>query len=254
LVNEAAWQGLMEQLRVPDAKRPRGYRAVVTCYNGQTVHTLSGVQSVLVTGIGPKEVGDKPPTADEAKGPAPAPQVAYRPELSVLQEGAALQITPVATVSGKFVVVDVHSRVAHLEECAGGRDQPAESPGKGTAVSPQELVGVIDRPRLMVDRLSTTLRVPVDRLILVGGMTQAVDADQGGSGELYLFLRVSVQELRDDVTRREAPVEVKVKPVVQPKRAPGLKPKLVPQPGEKPELRENSKSVRKKPAQGDRAE
>jgi hypothetical protein len=49
------------------------------------------------------------------------------------------------------------------------------------------------------------LRTPVDRVMLVGGMSFATRPD-GDDSALYLFLRTTVQELRDDV-RKAAPIE-----------------------------------------------
>ena len=43
LVSDAAWEALLRELRQAD-KQPAGYQAVVTCYNGQTVHAVSGSQ------------------------------------------------------------------------------------------------------------------------------------------------------------------------------------------------------------------
>jgi hypothetical protein len=48
-----------------------------------------------------------------------------------------------------------------------------------------------------VHRFSTTMRVPVRQRVLVAGMNQGQQADGEDSG-LYLFVRASVQELRDD--------------------------------------------------------
>ncbi len=224
LVDEAAWKRLLDQLREEDNGQRSGYRAVLTCYNGQTVHTLSGGQSLFVTGIGPELVeGEGLVEVEDEEGEVES-RVAYRPELSVVQEGAALQITPITTVSGKFVVVDVHSRVAFLQEETPERLERARTASFRGTGSPAELVASIDRPRLMLHRLSTTLRVPVDRLMLIGGMTHA---SEPGSTEpdLYLFLKVSVQELRDDVTRRPTTVETKPEPAVEQEPKPGPKPK-----------------------------
>ncbi|HUT92767.1 MAG TPA: hypothetical protein VMY37_24955 [Thermoguttaceae bacterium] len=239
LVNEAAWQQHMQQLGDRDAERPRGYRAVLTCYNGQTVHTLSGVQSLLVTGIGPELVEGEQLVAVKGDEGVPQARVAYRPELSVVQEGAALQITPIATVSGRFVVVDVHSRIVDLGECGAERGESVKANAKAADVSPRELVEVIDRPKLAIHRLSTTLRVPVDRLMLIGGMTQAHGVGEGDA-ELYLFLRVSVQELRDDVTRRTPAVEPK--PEVEAKPKPVVKPKPGPASEASPDVKEKRKA------------
>ena len=66
----------------------------------------------------------------------------------------------------------------------------------------RDLVTAIDRPRLAVQHLETTLRIPVDHRMLVGGMTFQRQPDLG-SANLYLFLRVAVQELRDEVAQRD---------------------------------------------------
>ena len=97
LVDEAAWDAHAKETRNADAAQPAGYRAVITCYNGQTVHTVSGQQRNLIVGMTPL-VGE-------------SPSVGYQPVVATLQEGAALQITPMTTVGGKFVVLDLHSRV-----------------------------------------------------------------------------------------------------------------------------------------------
>ena len=240
LVDEAAWQRLMEQLQQDDNQQPAGYRAVLTCYNGQTVHAVSGGQSLVVTGVEPMLVeGDELLTIEDEE-PVSASRVVYRPELSVIQEGAALQITPITSVSGKFVVVDVHSRVVHRRDGTdGGRKAGQAGPYRPTP-SPQQLVAAIDRPQLSTHRFSTTLRVPVDRTMLIGGMTYTSEP-KPGEPNLYLFLKVSVQELRDDVTLRTP--DAQAKPETRPK------PKTPPKPKPKPQDKRKKKSK-----QGNRAE
>jgi len=212
LVEDAAWHELIENLpQAPDA----GYRAAVTCYNGQTVHAVSGGQSLAVTGIEPV-VGDA--QTGEAR-----PPVAYRPQVSVVDEGTALQVTPLASQSGKYVVLDVHSRVALTREGGGAAVDPAAEVGRRVAgVAPRDVVAALDRPAIAVQRLSTTLRVPVERTMLIGGMT--FDGQDGGPATLYLFVRVAVQELRDDLpaeaSAEEAPTEI---PVDSPEESTGEK-------------------------------
>lgn len=188
-----AWQQLQDQLQAADFKGPAGFRAAVTSYNGQTVHTATGGQTLLVTDINPQVV-----PGNEKRDPL----VAYQPRLTSLEEGAALQITPVANTSGKIVVMDVHSRVARIADTrAPQADKPAaEKPGeaavaKGAEIGPQQLIAALDRPRVLTQRLSTTLRLPVGRPMLVGGMTFE---GQPTPNTLYLFVKAAVQELRDD--------------------------------------------------------
>lgn len=189
-VEAKPWQQLMEQLRAPDRKGPLGYRASITSYNGQTVNTISEGQSLAITSLDPVGLDGFLGNPVDVKE-KPVGRVAYRPTMTNLKEGTVLQVTPLANLSGKIVVLDVHSRVAKLAEsrmAAAGDARPAEAAaGPPTA---------IDRPRMLTQRLSTTLRVPVGRPTLVGGMSFE---GQAAPSTLYLFVRVSVQELRDDV-------------------------------------------------------
>ena len=191
LVNQSAWDAHMKELRKPDADQPAGYQAVLTCYNGQTVHSVSGGQRQFIVGMTPVVGGG---TAD-----SPEAGVGYEPQVATLQEGAALQVTPMTTTGGKFVVLDVHSRVVRLCDRAPGeaRREGPESGGPGEWPA-------IDRPVVANGHLETTLRVPVDRRMLVGGMTFLAQPTRSPNGEmgLYLFVKLAVQELRDDLPRR----------------------------------------------------
>jgi len=181
-VEAKPWQQLMEQFKAPDRKGSLGYRASITSYNGQTVNTITEGQSLAVTSLDPVGLDGFLGNPADVKE-KPVGRVAYRPTITNLKEGTVLQVTPLANLSGKIVVLDVHSRVAKLAE-----SRPAEAAaGPPTA---------LDRPRMLTQRLSTTLRVPVGRPTLVGGMSFE---GQAAPSTLYLFVRVSVQELRDDV-------------------------------------------------------
>ena len=187
IVSEDAWQDLLriwEQPAGNDAHRLR-YQATLTCYNGQTVNTLSGTQDLAVSAM--KTVVPKNDNG-ELKG-----QIGYRPEMAVVQEGLAFQVTPITNVSGKTVLLDVHSRLTL--PVSSEESEPAGKRKAGT-VFPDDVVRPVDRRRLNIHRLSTTLRVPVDRPYLVGGMSLPASDTEGL--QLYLFVKVSVQELRND--------------------------------------------------------
>ena len=112
-----------------------------------------------------------------------------------IQEGAALQVTPVVTRNAKFVVLDVHSRVNLFGETP--KPAPVKERGLfGGSTTIEQIIAAIDRPALQTQRLATTLRVPVGKPSLIGGMTFATEG--GGPANLYLFITASVQELRDD--------------------------------------------------------
>ncbi|MCA9117191.1 MAG: hypothetical protein KDA79_19100, partial [Planctomycetaceae bacterium] len=195
----AAWQQKIQgKVAEGAAATEQGYRAAVTCYNGQTVHTLSGDQRSVVTQVQPLI------TRDETGQPVGS--VAYLPTLTVIQEGAALEVTPLVTISGKIVILDLHSRVSRLQEepAAAAPAAEEEAPGKDSPVlSPQLVLQALNRQPLAVQRLSTTLRAPADRVMLAGGMTFNRQ-EQAGGRSLYLFVKADVQELRSDDDQPEA--------------------------------------------------
>ena len=185
LVDEAAWQ-----------KRPRaderfgpGYRAVITCYNGQTVNTVAGGQNLLVTSV----------SAVSSKDPAPphAEKTIYSPSIVSIQDGAGLQITPLVSASGKYVVLDVHSRVTRLSQPT----KPKDSTPK--ADPPQEIDAAVNRTVVVTQQLATTLRVPGGKTMLVGGMTFEIEP-AAGSADLYLFANATVQEFQDETPPTDA--------------------------------------------------
>src|SRR5689334_1130133 len=109
----------------------------------------SGSQSVVVSHV--------EPVVSKAADDKHKDLVAYHPTISVIHEGAALQVTPISNSSGKFVVLDVHSRVSSLQRRAGGDPEAAAPKTAGDHPSPRDVVDAIDRPVLVTQRLSTTL-------------------------------------------------------------------------------------------------
>lgn len=188
LIKPDAWKKILEDRQKPEGDYRPGWRAKITCYNGQTVHTVSGTQRLSVVQVRPMVLRNAETGKPEGN------MVAYRPEVNLIQEGAALQVTPIAGVSGETVLLDIHSRVCLPEE--------AKAPELKEVVKqirlqgdPAQLVDVIDKSRLLVQRFSTTLRVPVGEPMLVGGMTFSVQP-KPGEPNLYLFVKTAVQELR----------------------------------------------------------
>jgi hypothetical protein len=139
--------------------------------------------------------------------------------------GSTLRLTASTSRGGNFVVLDVHNRINELLESAPsvvGHNPPATStedvvpeatfalkdPKQSalmatiqlpTPLSPRELAAVVDRPAYETYQLSTTVRCPKDRIVLVGGMEGVGDA--AGGRNMYLFCRVSVYDIvLDDAT------------------------------------------------------
>jgi hypothetical protein len=194
IVDEVAWKQLLAGEAQAQKKGTGAARAVITCYNGQTVSTISGAEEGIVNEIEPIVVRG---TNDEPQG-----RIAYRPLLTPIHEGTSLQITPLVNVSGNFAMLDIHSRVTIRESAPPPRRQVLHDDDQD---GPAAVAAALDRPRLLTQRLATTLRTPMDRVLLVGGMTFNA-RPQGDDATLYLFLRTTVQELRDD-PGKPAPVE-----------------------------------------------
>ena len=86
--------------------------------------------------------------------------------------------------------------VEKMEQLQEDADQVGAEP------LPRQIVEVINQRQMHVHRLSTTLRVPINRPMLVGGMSSVGQLNKAGH-TLYLFVKLSVQELRND--REEEP-------------------------------------------------
>jgi hypothetical protein len=229
LVSDAAWKRVLQLWEQPaaDAGKRLSYQATLTAYNGQTVSTQSGVQGLAVSGI-------ETVMAENSDGQRRG-DPGYNPSVSVVQEGLAFQVTPIANVSGRTVLLDIHSRLALpfqepkpapparpvAADAAAADTKPAAEPrpggfgdrpafGGAANIDPRvlnrstaaDVARTIDARRLLVHRLSTTARVPADRPYLVGGMSLASNEADGQN--LYLFVKVTVQELRNDTEKADA--------------------------------------------------
>jgi hypothetical protein len=190
LIDETTWQDLRDQLAKKGDDQPAGYQSVLTGFNGQTISTVSGgLKRFIIAMI--------PVVGQDMSAPAPAtpsPSVGYQPQTTMIQEGAALQVTPMVSTGGKYVTLDVHSRVLRVEESK-------TPPPAGPPSVVRDLAAVVDRPQMQDCHLATTLRIPQGRRMLVGGMTFE-SVPQPGQPNLYLFVKVQVQELRDDAETR----------------------------------------------------
>ena len=170
------------------AREVPGYRGRITCFSGQTVHLASGSRRSVVIGAIP------------VVGSAPA----YQPIMATPNLGVVLEVTP--ALGSEDAVVDLHSMVTEWRE----PDPPVRigSPYASTRRIPmvpgevEETPGgtasmEVDRLNIPAQQMSTTLRVPLGKPVLVGGLT--LEPTETASGEqtdrqrkqLYLVVRVS---------------------------------------------------------------
>lgn len=187
LVEEAEFERLLDdQTAGTEEQGPRVHEhLVITGYNGQTVSGVSGTEQAIVSDLEPVVAS---PVDDRSLG-----QVAYQLRQTVIQQGVALQLTPLVNSSGRIVVLDLRSRVALIDPEVEQRAPHLVV--REEVAGPERVKEAIDRTKMQVQRLSTTMRVPVGQPVLIGGMSFPAEEER----RLYLFARVEVQELRDDV-------------------------------------------------------
>ncbi len=197
------------------------YSSVITAHNAQTSSAISGVNKSFVTGVS-SEFSD---VADHA----PA-RIGNSYQLKQLRTGLSFQLTPIATRGGNFVVLDLHCRIVGDQtsteeiEVNNRQENHTASGGSGAAendsqpnqeVPADELIGqrdVLDHPMYNVQRLSTTIRCPVDHFVLAGGMTMPDSAGRDNadqnvedrqSDQLYLFVMSRVFNVVPDESDRK---------------------------------------------------
>ena len=105
---------------------------------------------------------------------------------------------------------DIHSRVSLRRDKERPPVEPKQDFITGDTL-PTDITAALDRPLVVVQRLSSTLRVPIDQPMLVGGMTFESDP-KPGEPSLYLFVKASVQELRDDDDPPSAEMQLDAEP------------------------------------------
>jgi hypothetical protein len=146
--------------------------AQITCLNGQTVHLISGLMKTKLQGGSPVVGGPGDP--------------GYQPIINTPHLGALLQITPSVLPGDEAAMVDLHSSVTRWEN----QDETVKLISVNDA---GETVVQIDRLKVGAQQLATSLRAPLGKPVLVGGMSQAAgDAkNAGGVERLYLIIEIT---------------------------------------------------------------
>jgi hypothetical protein len=145
------------------------YTGELSCFNGQTVHVASVTGRTMIRDL-------QPVVAQQAVG--------YNADVTLAQAGATLQITPQVSKDGTSAVIDVHSLVTEWDEPA--KPSAATIPNDG--VSPWSL---IDRQNVTAQQIRTTLRIPLNKAILIGGMTMSPSLRNQDSSQLYLIIELT---------------------------------------------------------------
>ncbi len=128
----------------------------IACFSGQTVHLASGLVKTAVTGV----------------TPVVAPQaIAYQPTTENIQYGLSLQVMPA-----------IGSDSATLDLLSVASDPPTGDNNPTT----QPIA--LDRMNSLVQHFHTTVQVPLNKPVLVGGMTLDPSTAQASGQQLYLIV------------------------------------------------------------------
>jgi hypothetical protein len=161
-------------------RRPTSLRGATKCFSGQAVYVISGTQRSFVSSyipvVGSVELPqpevlyamNRSQRADvtfiesggEGMGGFGGRSVGYQPIITTPNFGATLEVRPTLLASGKEAAVDLQSTVTFPSP-----EQPAMDPAAMPGVPP------VDRVAIQMQKLATTLRVPLGEPLLVGGMT-----------------------------------------------------------------------------------
>jgi hypothetical protein len=195
-------------------RRPTSIRGLTNCFSGQLVYVVSGTQRNVVEGYIPV-VGsvdspqpneqfvahNRPATfrfaADTQTVQAHASGVGYQPIVQKKNFGALLEIRPTLVPGSKTAVVDLTATIT----------VPAGNPlvDEGNPI-PLQTLPFVDRIAIETQQLATTLRLPLAKPVVVGGLTfkpASVPMDHRGapaaggaaaalaeSPQLYLILQI----------------------------------------------------------------
>jgi hypothetical protein len=159
-------------------RRPDSMRGITNCFSSQLVYIVSGTRRNIVSGYSPVVGAIELPRRDQhfatltGRGmfrfvadqqPASDKSVGYQPIVETSNIGALLEIRPTLMPGQDFAVVDLKSTVT------GGGDRMADSEQHDSAaLAPQ-----VDRVAVEIVEFATSLRMPLGKPILVGGLSYA---------------------------------------------------------------------------------
>jgi hypothetical protein len=172
-----------------EAKATVIYRGQITCFDRQTVHLASGRGQAVMADLTPV-VGEN--------------AVGFDPRITQVLWGLLLEVTTSLSPDNKAATLRLHSLIT---EPVSIRTKTLETPAPGAEKTAGVAKNEIDLPEFLLHTFRTTMRVPVNKGILIGGIT----APKASDGKvLYLFMQVSAsgQEAKGD-TKAESKADKK---------------------------------------------
>ena len=186
-------------------RRSGSIRGLTNCFSGQLVYLTSGTNRNVVSGwipvVGAIGTGDGAASLVATHGkpriqlaqttsvsPAREKGVGYQPIIGSSNLGALLEIRPTLIGGSNWAIVELKSTLTAPAEHAA-------APGSNAATD--ALAPAVDRVAVETLELATTLRMPLGKPIVVGGMTYMPgsakargDADKAERQQLYLVLEI----------------------------------------------------------------
>ena len=213
------------------------YSATLTGHNNQTLHALSGRQVRLTVDAEPfKEAsqtlmakdlkqlprGNNHEDHEDEDNPFGDDEdldrvhilkrsrriIGFAPIQTTFHNGAVIQVTPLATRGGNFVILDLQAKINELVD--GKNTGNKERIFLDEAEKKHEVQ--LDNLDFVSCRFSSTLRCPKDKVILAGSMTFD-PSETEENPEVYLFVKASVHTIEEDQSDR------KQGKVIDPKKA-----------------------------------
>jgi hypothetical protein len=160
---------------VPDALLDKShlyFMGQTTCFNAQTVMITSLRNKTYISDVTPI---------------VSANAVAFDPTIGVAQHGVTLQVMPRLMPGGDAAVLDLHSNVQENTPAPDVKPtisttRPIFEPQPGLSI--QRVDGVSQQ-------LNTTVRVPLNKRVLIGGMTLEAGDETANPRQLYLAVEVN---------------------------------------------------------------
>lgn len=208
VVSPEKWKAFVETAKT---EKRFAYSATLTGHNNQTLHAISGRQRQLTLDAVPFESTDAKMWFEEMDDVDPFPSeeddedmdyftrtrkvVGFKPIRQSFHDGAVIQVTPLATRGGNFVILDLHAKVNELVEADPGEKKPSIFVKFGDN---EQAEVELDHANYVSYRLSTTVRCPKEQVVLAGSMTY--DPNEKGDEQpiLYLFVKTSVHTITED--------------------------------------------------------
>jgi len=164
-----------------------GARARIACLNGTATYVVAGDRRSQITSAIPV-VGSG---------------IGYQPVISIPNVGVLLQVRPVVDHGADTAMLHLASTVTRWRDqpapvAVGGQNPPAEveefgNESERTHVPAGSAQATVDRPRIAAQEVASSLRVPLGRPVLIGGLTlDPTEKTAAERKQLYLFVETSL--------------------------------------------------------------